>query len=149
MNYPNGQTVSDVKKNVSSGVSKVASDLRSDAKSLAAKAERKAESIVSDVSADVSNELSTEARAYTSSPLANTVIATALSYLPVQNPDEVIQMLETTLKDIKASATTARDSATSFVRKYPIASALGAVAIGAGAYMLYKNRSSTTSRRRA
>lgn len=151
MDYPNSQTVSDVKKSVSSNVSRAASDLKSEAKSVANKVERKvgqAGQAASDFGSDVKSELKSETDfgSDSASSTVNNVISSALSLLPIKNADEVVSMLQSTVKDIRSSAITARDSATAFVKKYPVYSVLGAVAIGAGAIMLFKMRGSTPAR---
>ncbi len=131
MSYPNGNTtVSDVKKSVSAGASKLGSEIKSEAKSAANKAERALDSAAGD-----------------SSPrsMAETVLNSALSFLPAKSTEEVRSMLNTTVQDVQSGLNTARESTTSFVRKYPIYSLLGAVAIGAGAAMFLKMRKPTFS----
>ncbi len=128
MSYPNGNTtVADVKKSVSAGASKLGSDIKSETKSAANKAERALDSAAGD-----------------SSPrsMTESVLNTALSFLPSKSTEEVRTMLNNTVQDVQSGLSTARESATSFVRKYPIYSLLGAAAIGAGAVMLVKMRTS-------
>ncbi len=131
MSYPNGNTtVADVKKSVSAGASKLGSEIKSETKSAANKAERALDSAAGD-----------------SSPrsMTESVLNTALSFLPSKSTEEVRTMLNNTVQDVQSGLSTARESATSFVRKYPIYSLLGAAAIGAGAVMLVKMRSSDTA----
>ena len=126
MNYPNGQTVSDVKKatsNFSSDAKKIGSDLKSDAKSVASKVEKSADSAISQ-----------------GSSVADTVMAKVSSFLPVKNTEEAIKMLESTAKDVRSNLETARESAASFIKKYPFYSLLGAGLIGAAAVMLLTPR---------
>ncbi|CAN5642010.1 hypothetical protein BH10BDE1_BH10BDE1_11530 [soil metagenome] len=133
MNYPNGQTVSDAKKATSefaSGAKKLGSELKSDmkseAKSAGSKLERAADSAI-----------------HTGSSIADDVISAVASYLPVKNTDEAISMLQSTVEDVQSSVMTARDSAASFIKKYPFYSLIGAGLVGAAAVMLLTPRKRT------
>lgn len=135
MAFQNGQTVSDVKKNIS----RVASDIKSEAKDLKSDLKSEAKSAASKVERKASEA------GDTASSIADSVLSSALSVLPVKNAEEAFSMLESTLKDVRSGLTTARDSATDFVKKYPMYSLLGAAAIGATAVMIFRMRSSTPS----
>ena len=135
MNQPNGQAVSDLKKNASRVGNEIKSELKSDVKSAASKVERKA----SEVSDSVSGSSGS------ASSIADSVLASAISFLPVKNVDEVYSMLETTVKDVQLNLSTARDSATAFVKKYPLYSLLGAAVLGASAVMLFRKRGSVSA----
>lgn len=137
MSYPNGNTtVSDVKKSVSQGASKLGSEIKSDvkdvkseAKSMASKAEKAVDS----------------ASGESPKSMAESVLSSALSFLPAKSTEEVRAMLSNTVSDVQEGLSTARESATSFVRKYPIYSLLGAAAIGASAVMFVKMRKGSFS----
>jgi ElaB/YqjD/DUF883 family membrane-anchored ribosome-binding protein len=129
MSYPNGNTtVADVKKSVSAGAQSLASEFKSDAKSAASKVERAIDSA-----------------AGKSSPksIAETVLNSALAFLPEKSTEEARTMLTNTVQDVQSGISTARESATTFVRKYPLYSLLGAAAIGAGAAMLVTMRNNS------
>ena len=139
MNYPNGNTVSEVKNKVSSSASKVGSEIKSEAKDLkseiksgVAKVEEKATETLGSGSAGAPS-------------VAGRVLSSALSFLPVKSTDEAFSMLESTLKDVQSGMATARDSATSFVKKYPLYSLLGAAVIGAAAIALISSRKSSAA----
>lgn len=129
MNQPNGQTVSDIKKNVS----RAGSDIKAEVKSAASKVEKKASSTAESLAESVTDSASS---------IADSVLASAISLLPVKNVDEAYSMLETTVKEVRSNLSTARDSATSFVKKYPLYSLLGAAVLGASAVMIFRMRSS-------
>lgn len=137
MAYPNGQTVSDVKKNVSSAASKIGSDLKSEFNSEAKDVKSDAKEIKSDMKAKA------EKVGDRSVSIGESVLSSALSLLPVKNSDEIYSMLETTLKDVQGGISTARDSATAFVKKYPLYSLLGAAVLGASAVMIIGRRKSS------
>lgn len=145
MNYPNGNTVSDVKNKVSSVAVKMGSDIKSEAKDL--KSDFKSE--MNDVKLETKSDLKSAASKFertandaTSkySSIAERMLTSAMSFLPIKNADEVVSMFESTVHDVQSGLTTARDSATSFVKKYPLYSLLGAAAIGAAAVLLFSGR---------
>ena len=132
MNYPNGNTVPEVKKSVSSAAVKIGGDIKSEGKDL--KSETKSES-----------KPAAKPGAEKASSAIGTVFSSALSFLPVKAADEAFTMLESTVKEVQNGLATARDSATSFVRKYPLYSLLGAAVIGASAVLLITMRKSSES----
>lgn len=121
MSYPNtNTTASDAKRSTKS-------EIKSDTKSMASKADRALETM--------SNE--------TPKSITESLMASALAFLPAKNTDDVRRMLTNTVHDVQDGFATARDSASAFVRRYPIYSLLGAAAVGAGAVMLIKMRRAT------
>ena len=145
MNYPNGNTVADVKKSVSSTASRVGSNIKSEAKDLKSDLKSEAKDLKSDFeSADSASDVKSVAKSAVTkaSSSAGTILSSALSFLPIKNTDEAISMLQDTVKDVQGGLETARASATSFVKKYPLYSLLGAAAIGAVAVMVITRKSS-------
>lgn len=154
MNYPNGNTVSEVKNKVTSAASKIGSEIKSEAKDLKSDFTSEAKSFKSDIKSEAKDlksdiksgvgkvEQQATEGVDANSSMAGRVLTSALSFLPVKSTDEAFSMLESTLKDVQSGMATARDSATSFVKKYPLYSLLGAAVIGAAAIALVSSRKS-------
>lgn len=115
MNYPNGQTVSETKK--------ANSNFASGAKSIGSKIEKTADAAVSH-----------------GSSIADSVMSSVSALLPAKSTEEALEMLESTAKDVQSYLMTARDSASSFIKKYPFYAMLGAGLVGAAAVMLITPR---------
>lgn len=131
MSYPNGPSTAESSKKSSSA--NAINATKGDLKGLTSKVEKVADEAV-------------EKGSSLADAVISSVTSSVASFLPVKSTEEAMQMLQSTVDDVQSGAVSARDSAESFIRKYPFYSLLGAGFLGAAAVIWLSPRKSKSAK---